>query len=394
MKKVLFITWDSESSNYLETLFFPILNGLLSRGVINPFVFQFSWADQSEVNRIGSIAAGLGIGYFHQQISRKPHPILGSLWAVRRSRKALQSYILENGIEILMPRSTMPAWIVLRLPVSLSSRLELVFDADGLPIQERVDFSGLVEGSLMHRSLSKLETKMLKKADKVLVRTQRSVEIHLQNLPHVSPSKFFKVGNGRNEKLFFYDQPDKETRAKLGVKEDELLLVHSGSLGGGYEIDRMYLLLQTLLTSGVAAKLLFLTRDEKTARALIPDALRSDVIVFSVEFSFIPEILRASDIGICFRKKARSIAGISPIKLGEYLMCGLPVLISEGIGDLDEMFSTVHFVWTAKDSSDSKEFLQWQQTVRKLDRAAIAEFGRTNFSLESTLDSYERALSQ
>ena len=284
--------------------------------------------------------------------------------------------------------------MVLRLPVSLSSRLELVFDADGLPIQERVDFSGLVEGSLMHRLLCRIETKMLKKADKVLVRTQRSAEIHLQNLPHVSPSKFFKVGNGRNEKLFFYDQPDKETRAKLGVKEDELLLVHSGSLGGGYEIDRMYLLLQTLLTSGVAAKLLFLTRDEKTARALIPDALRSDVIVFSVEFSFIPEILRASDIGICFRKKARSIAGISPIKLGEYLMCGLPVLISEGIGDLDEMFSTVHFVWTAKDSSDSKEFLQWQQTVRKLDRAAIAEFGRTNFSLESTLDSYERALSQ
>ena len=391
-KNLLFITWDSDSSNYLETLFFPILSGLQARGVIHPFVCQFSWADESEVDRIASIASGLGIGYLHRRISRKPHPALGSLLAVRSSRKALQTFILENKIEILMPRSTMPAWIVSRLPGRLIDGLELVFDADGFPIQERVDFSGLLEGSLMHRFLRRLETGMLQKADKILVRTRKSNRIHLHNVPDLPASKFFKVGNGRSETLFFYDHPRPETRAKLGVRPDELLLVHSGSLGGGSETDRMFALLQTLLDGGTAAKLLFLTRDEKTARSLIPHWLHSNVLVASAEFHLIPELLRASDVGIYFRKKAPSIAGISPIKLGEYLMCGLPVLISEGIGDLDELLSGLPFVWTARESYAPEEFLNWQRSVRTLDRAAVAKFGRVHFSLESTLDSYQQAL--
>jgi hypothetical protein len=393
-KNLLFITWDSDTSNYLETLFFPILSGLQSRGEIKPFVCQFSWADRSEVNRLSLLAAQQGIEYIHIPIPRKPHPLWGTFLALWRSKRILLSYIRKNRIDVLMPRSTMPAFVVLRLINRLSTGLALIYDADGLPIQERIDFSNLSKKSIMHSFLSRIEISMLSRADKVLVRTNRSTEIHLQKQPHFLSSKFFKVGNGRDERVFYYDSPSINTRIKLGIREDELLLVHSGSLGGGYETDRMFGLLQTLLDYGVAAKLLFLTRDERAAQALIPDSLRSDVVVLSVAFGSIPEILRASDIGICFRKKAKSIAGIAPIKLGEYLMCGLPVLMSEGIGDFDQMLQELPFVWMVRETIDSDGFIQWQRDVRSVDRRSIAEYGRIHFSLESTLDSYQQALTQ
>jgi hypothetical protein len=394
LKKVLFVTWDSDTSNYLETLFFPILKGLQSRGEIEPFVCQFSWANQAEVSRLSSLASQLGIEYVHRPIPRKPHPVWGTFLAIWRSKRFLLSFVRQNSIEILLPRSTMPAWAVLRLLNQLPPGLSLIYDADGLPIQERIDFSNLSNKSMMHRLLSGIEKKMLSKADKVLVRTNRSAEVHLQNQEQLTSSKFFKVGNGREEQVFYYKPPAPETRLKLGIREDELLLVHSGSLGGGYESGRMFEILELLLAEGIAVKLLLLTRDVEKANMLIPTSLVSAVSVLSCDFEFIPEVLRASDIGICFRKKAKSIAGIAPIKLGEYLMCGLPVLMSEGIGDFDGMLSELPFVWMVKDTADREGLLQWHRHVRSLDKRVIAEYGRNHFSLESTLDSYQQALRQ
>ncbi|WP_051315443.1 hypothetical protein [Algoriphagus terrigena] len=362
--------------------------------MIIPHVVQFSWAGRQEVDRLSAIAAQLGIAFYHYPVSRSPHPAIGSLFAVWKARTPLGALIQEKGIEVVMPRSTMPAWIVLRLLSRSRALPEIIFDADGLPIQERIDFAGLREGSLMHRFLYSIESAMLRKADKVLVRSNRAKEIHLENNPSLDPSKFFKVGNGRDEALFYVDHAAKDIRAKLGIGEEELLLVHSGSLGGGYESSTMFDLLQNLYERGLAVRLLLLTRDEKTARNLVPDSLQSLVSVISFEFESIPELLRASDIGICLRKKSKSIAGIAPIKLGEYLMCGLPVIYSEGIGDFDSMLSDLPFVFRMGESYDAQAFLNWQDRMRGVNRAEVGEFGRMYFSLESTLDSYQTALSR
>lgn len=391
-KKLLFITWDSDASNYLETLFFPILKGLRERGKISPFVWQFSWAGKEEVARLSAMALREGISYTHMPISRRFHPILGTLTAVLKSSKSLKTFIEKNRIEIVMPRSTMPAWLVLRLLPSLSAAPQIIFDADGLPIQERVDFAGLKEGGLLHRLLTAIERKMLARADKVVVRSFRARDIHLQRVPDLQDSKFHKVGNGRSEELFYPELRRNEIRESLGIPRDQWLLVHSGSLSGGYETSKMFELIDSLNKLKISAKLLFLTRDEVTARQLIPPSLSSKVLVVTCPFQEIPEFLRAADIGICLRKKAKSIAGIAPIKLGEYLMCGLPVVLSEGIGDFDELMADLPFVFKVGKTFDVKELGKWVEGLNGLREGTVAEFGKKYFSLEATLDSYEGAL--
>jgi len=57
--------------------------------------------------------------------------------------------------------------------------------------------------------------------------------------------------------------------------------------------------------------------------------------VRSVAPSDIPGWLSASDAGIAFYRPGISRLGTSPVKVSEYLACGLPVVINAGIGDSD-----------------------------------------------------------
>ena len=392
MKKLLFISWDSDSSNYLESLFFPILNGLASRNLIVPYVLQFSWADQEEVRRISLLAQMQGIDYFHQSISRNSPHILSSLVALVKGRKLMESLVKKKQINLLMPRSTMPALLVNSISGKLGPDVQIVFDADGLPIQERIDYTGMKEDGLMHRLLLRIESRMLLRADKVFTRTEKSIAFHLMRLPHLDSRKFFKVENGRDIRSFNISNPDFSLREKLGISPDDILMVHSGTLGSGYAVSQMFFLLKTLLSHGVKAKLLFLTRAGEYARQLIPEGLASQVRIIESDFSQVPEWLKIADMGICLRKQAPSLIGISPIKLGEYLLCGLPVVLSTGIGDAGELLDQQDLCHWVGDEIDGKAFVNWAAKLGAMDRVRIADFAKKNYSLEKSIDLYQKAL--
>jgi glycosyltransferase involved in cell wall biosynthesis len=55
----------------------------------------------------------------------------------------------------------------------------------------------------------------------------------------------------------------------------------------------------------------------------------------SVAASDMPSYLAAGDVGLSFIKRCFSKIASSPTKNGEYLACGLPLIINAGIGDSD-----------------------------------------------------------
>jgi len=50
-----------------------------------------------------------------------------------------------------------------------------------------------------------------------------------------------------------------------------------------------------------------------------------------------PGYLSAADAGIAFYRPGVSRLGTSPVKVSEYLACGLPVVMNRGIGDSDRI---------------------------------------------------------
>ena len=63
----------------------------------------------------------------------------------------------------------------------------------------------------------------------------------------------------------------------------------------------------------------------------------ADYAVRSVAPRDVPGFLSAADAGIALYRPGISRLGTSPVKVSEYLACGLPVIVNSGIGDTDQL---------------------------------------------------------
>jgi len=131
-------------------------------------------------------------------------------------------------------------------------------------------------------------------------------------------------------------------RARLGLSADDLVLAYLGSAGPLYRIDALYNLATQLQARGVPARILFVgehSTDDHVSRALAHGLTlnASDIRCCKVPHHEVPKILSAADFGVSFILPGFSSLGVSATKVGEYLACGLPVISSKGIGDIDRI---------------------------------------------------------
>ncbi len=394
MKNLLFITWDGPQTSYMEGLFMPIFQEIAKRGAYQFHVIQFTWADAQKIAHTQAAADEMGITYTAWPVLRKPNVSIGSLLTVLTSSAKIKKYIRENNIHMVMPRSTFPAMIVNQIK---NKTFELIFDADGLPIEERIDFAGLKKESFQYKLMKSAETKMLKSADAVITRSQKAIDIHTAHIGESYRSKFSVVFNGRDRNVFAY-RPHlrEEVRQELGLK-DELLFVYAGSLGPQYCLNEMLQIFQSYAEKR-EAKFLILTGNTAFAEQNIPTELKPHIILKSVPSEKVSFYLNGGDQAFGLRKPTFSMQGVAPIKLGEYLLCGLPVIASKGIGDTEEVlhhFETCylydHQIGLKKQLPEIIQLIRNTQTSNreKTRRQALAYF-----SLESAADSYIKAIAQ
>jgi glycosyltransferase involved in cell wall biosynthesis len=64
--------------------------------------------------------------------------------------------------------------------------------------------------------------------------------------------------------------------------------------------------------------------------------------VIAARPSAVPAYLSAADAGVAFIKTCFSKLASSPTKYGEYLACGLPLIINSGVGDSDLLVTDHH----------------------------------------------------
>lgn len=386
-RKVLFIAWDSDQSNYLETLFFPIFERLQQAKIAEFLVIQFSWSSQVEINRISALASEKKLDYIHFPVLKKLPSALGAVLTLITKKNRVLSLIRSKNIEIVMPRSTMPAFLTLLLTSNLRKiGVKVIFDADGLPIQERVDFANLDPNSLIYKLLRRVEKEALQNSDRIITRSNASILWHLKKMPSLSPDKFFKVINGRDTTKFNFD-PLKRVRIRrqLNLTENELLLVHSGSLGKAYDLSPVF----RIMEKSERIKLLLLTRNEKLAKSTLPKKLHRQTFIISTSFDEIPDYLSASDIGVCIRTKAPSLIGLAPIKLGEYLLSGLKCWISPQIGDVFQELKDQPCIYFESEGSD-QDCLDWIQDDSIKYRENARELGLLHYDLEKAVFAYQK----
>lgn len=403
-KNILFITWDGPQTSYMEGLFMPIFQVIAKKNDVKFHVLQFTWADNKKINHTREVAQKMGITYSALPILRKPTVSLGSLLTVFTSSRKIKKYIQDNKIDIVMPRSTFPAMMINQIIGSdklekkgLRGNCKIIFDADGLPIEERIDFAGLKKDSFQYKLMKSTETKMLKNADAVITRSQKAVQIHINNIGEENREKFSVVFNGRDKNLFKLDSDVRhQARQDLGLK-NEFLFVYAGSLGPQYCLPEMLEIFKNHTTTN-NSKFLILTGNTAFAEQNMPEELKGKIILKSVKSEEVPFYLNTANLAFALRQTSFSMQGVAPIKLGEYLLCGLPVIASKGIGDTDsilahfpECYLYDHNLGLQAQQEKISNFLE---NAIFADKNKIAATAQEHFSLDAAAQSYIKAINK
>ena len=394
MKNLLFITWDGPKTSYMEGLFMPILNQVQTQSKYGIHIVQFTWAAPEKIAITQNAANELQLIYTHREVIRKPIAVLGNIITIFKGILFLKKYIKNNNITIVMPRSTMPAIMVNRIA---KQNLKIVFDADGLPIEERVDFSGLSRKSKHYLFFKKEENKMLELADGVLTRSHEAIKIHSQTIGNTDLEKFSVVLNGRNTDFFKPNTSEREKmRKELSISEQAKVLVYCGSLGPQYGWDEMLAIFSKYQGENPKALFLILTFNLAFAKERIPNELKESIIVKTVPFAEVPNYLSAADVAFAIREPKFSMQGVAPIKLGEYLLMGIPTIASLGIGDTEQILNSIPncFLYHHQNPNRVAEAVAFIEGLRETNFEEIRKFAIPFCSIEKSATSYCNALNK
>jgi glycosyltransferase involved in cell wall biosynthesis len=268
----------------------------------------------------------------------------------------------------------------------LGARCRLIFDIRGLMAEEYADAGVWKENSAIFRLVKKVELAGIKKADQVIVLTRKFRDFLVAN--GLKPPEQIQVIPCCFD--FARLESDGETHEGPAKHSDRTELIYAGSVTGLYLLEEMGLFFLELKKRKPGAHFRILTTSSaKEAQVRLERVgLRPDD--FSIEAvppSAIPRYLSRADLGISFRKAAFSQIAASPTKIPEYLAAGLPVICNSGIGDADDLLTSVR-VGVILSEFNSEAYVQaLDQIDQLLDdhslRARCQRTARNTFDIES-----------
>lgn len=130
-------------------------------------------------------------------------------------------------------------------------------------------------------------------------------------------------------------------RGSLGLQETDIVLAYAGSIAGWQSFNLLGHLLGTILSSQPLVKVLFLSREDENITALAA-RFPGRVLRHWVDATDVPALLAICDHGLLVREDSITNRVASPTKFAEYLLAGLPVIITEHIGDYSGFVQREH----------------------------------------------------
>lgn len=204
-------------------------------------------------------------------------------------------------------------------------------------------------------------------------------------------TKFINYPCLSNEDKFFYDSDVRlKTRFELGIDEKTLVFIYSGGISNEWHVSKQMFAFFNKMNK-CEKNLLFLCLIKNIAEienviVQFP-ALKEKLRIFSVPNNEVYKYLNAADYGILFRENTIMNNVASPTKFAEYILCGLPVLISEGVGDYST-FTIENEVGVLLKESELKNPEQFDFPClfgKKFNRSKIAELGKQYFTKQSII---------
>jgi glycosyltransferase involved in cell wall biosynthesis len=342
-RRVLFISYNGMLDPLGQTQVLPYLRSLASRGVeFTLLSFERNKAFEPEglerTHQLRSELLEQGIDWRWLRYHQTPS-IPATTYDVFAGVRFAKALVQEKRIELAHARSHIPATIALALKRNFG--IKMIFDLRGLLAEEYVDAEHWRKNGLPYRVTKLAERLVLRETDAIVTLTRkiwpiikdwdglRGRDVHHAVIPCCVDLKKFS-----------FNQHDREVRrVELGL-DQQFTLVYSGSIDGWYLTEKMVDFFASFSQNRTDSHLLWLTNgshERITQLMLSRNIQAANFSIKSVAADLVPSYLSAADTGLAFIKPCFSKLASSPTKNGEYLACGLPLVINSGIGDSDAL---------------------------------------------------------
>lgn len=275
-----------------------------------------------------------------------------------------------EGIDLIHARSHVPA-----LMADLATRISgapYVFDHRGLMAEEYADSGLWPRGGWLHRLVSSLEARFLRRAAGVVVLTER-YRNELSSGPRIA------VIPCAVDLSVFRPTEDLERPYDL---------IYAGSWSGLYLADQMLRFVSVFRRLRPDARFLVLAPPGQP----LPDQANGVEAIHATPDQ-VPRLLKQARAGLSLRRPGRAQVAAAPVKVSEYLASGLPVLSSVGVGDLDTLLPSTKTGVLLQGFSDEEMYRAAAELAGLIDlgRPVVdrcRHLAEKRYSLETAIDNY------
>lgn len=286
--------------------------------------------------------------------------------------------------------------VIIGTILKIIKKTSIIYDMRGFWVDEKKDNLSLDIKKkfdfLIYFSLKKIEKIIIKKADFIVVLTNKAKKYLNNNFNR--KNKVFVIPCSVNYKQFNYQKylPIKKfIYNKLKFSPNQKILVYVGSYGNYYlskDVLDIYFSLKNFIKD---FSLLIITNNKIEFQKLVKNIHAKDIRIINLNWNEIPKYLSICNISISLIKPTFAKIASTPTKISEALAMGLPVITNEGIGDLDDVIKSSNLgvfvnLKNIKEKTFSKKVLSFLET----NKSGIRNRSRKYFDLEYTVKRYNK----
>ena len=365
----IYITHWSLRDPLCQSQSLPYLSGLARAGTrVGLITFeQEPWRlGAAEATAAAAVLREEGILWRPLNYHRRP-PVVSTLLDAIHGTAVARRWARSAGARLLHGRSLVPGAIA--WGAAIGSQRRFFYDADGPLADEYAEVGVWRSGSLVHRAASAADRALFRNADRAAVLTQhraREIEHLTSSSPAVLPCAV--------DTAHFQPMPERgsELRARFGLRGTAF--VYAGKAGGHYLTDALFDFVAAYRNAGNEVSILVLSTQSAEPFERAAESRNLPVQVTRAAREEMPGYLSAADVGLCFLEPTPSTRARSPIKIGEYLACGLPVVTNAGVGDYAQWVRDRDVGVVIESAKERREFSREVSTLQVLlDREDVGE---------------------
>lgn len=283
--------------------------------------------DRVLVDAVQSELTAAGVRWKDLGYTKHP-PNLSTVYDIARGFAYASWLVLRHRIPVVHARTYVGGIIGALVKTTMPGK-RLVCHLDGFWPDERVDDGLWREGSRAHRIGRKLEGWMYRRADAIIVLSERARDV-LRRDPTLSDKPIFVVHTSCDESRF---------HVRGARRPDEpLAIAYIGSLGGRRMTREVFRFLAVAKSRGATCTVATQTPWSALSEALAEAGLTpEDVNLCSVPPAQVPALLARHHAGLFMLRPGLSNLATSATKIGEYLAAGMPVVLNDACGDCHDI---------------------------------------------------------